>query len=190
MDRHTMSTVATIALLATGCATMQQAPGYVKEELLVRAWVSTCQLEAGCAVSGPARRYQGAVVHMDEDSLTLLAWRERDPAVTLPIRSIARLQLYRGKVPSLAAAARLGAQGAIRGAVGGAVLGGVIGAFYGDAGESAAEWAVIGGTAGALGGVYEGIFEGDDHWEAVPVRSLYTLYCLTNEKADCTTRGT
>lgn len=185
MNRNSGSIVATIAVLGSGCATMQQAPEYMKEELLVRAWVSTCELEVGCKASGKSRRYQGALIHMDADSLTLLAWREPDPAVTLPVGSLERLQLYRGRVPSLKAALRQGAVGALAGAVGGALIGAVTGSFYGDVGEGAAEGAATGAAVGFSAGLYSGIFEGDDHWETVPQKSLYTLYCLTNEKADC-----
>ena len=32
---------------------------------------------------------------------------------------------------------------------------------------------------------FVGIFEGEEHWEQVSQRSLRTLFCLTNEKANC-----
>ena len=183
MKRLRCVALVTIYVLSTGCVTVQQAPEPVKEEILVRVWTSTCEPQTGCVPS--SRRRQGALIAMDSSSLTLLAWREPDPAVTLSIRSVDRIDLYRGKVPSAKAAARRGFVGALVGAAGGAALGAVLGGLVGDPGRGAAEGAALGGTAGLVGGVYAGIFEGDDHWEAVPVMSLYTLYCLTNEKADC-----
>jgi hypothetical protein len=166
---------------------MQQAPEWTKEyELLVRVWTTSCPTEATCASSGQERRVQGAVLAMDSISLTLLAWREPDPMLTLPLSTVTRTHLYRGLVPSAEAALQEGLKGAVRGAVAGAILGAVWGGvFEGDAGETAGDLAAVGATAGALGGIYTGIFEGVDHWEAIPLNSLYSLYCLTDDKADC-----
>jgi len=179
--------VALTTLVVAGCATMQQAPEWAKEyELLVRVWTTSCPPETTCAASGQERRIQGAVLAMDSVGLTLLAWRESDPAVTLPLSTVTRIHLYRGLVPSAEAALQEGLKGAVRGAVAGAILGAVAGGvFEGDAGETAGDWAAVGATAGGLGGIYTGIFEGVDHWESIPRESLYSLYCLTNDKADC-----
>jgi hypothetical protein len=166
---------------------MQQAPESVKEyELLVRVWTADCATGSGCASAGQGGRVQGAVLVMDSVSLTLLAWREPDPMVTLPLSTVTRIHLYRGLVPSAEAALKEGVKGAAKGAVLGAILGAVGGAvFEGDAGEAAGDWAAFGATAGALGGIYTGIFEGVDHWETIPMKSLYSLYCLTDDRADC-----
>ncbi len=169
--------LSTFVLLTAGCATIQHAPESVKSELLVRVWVSTCPPQVACVLSEGGRRYQGALLALEPDSLTLYAWQEPDPAVTLPIGSVGQIQLYRGRKPSVESAVRRGLLGAALGAVGGAI----VGAPFGEAGELA--WG--GASIGLVGGVYSGIFEGDDHWEAVSLTSLRTLYCLTNEKANC-----
>jgi hypothetical protein len=152
---------------------MQQAPESVKEyELLVRVWTADCATGSGCASAGQGGRVQGAVLVMDSVSLTLLAWREPDPMVTLPLSTVTRIHLYRGLVPSAEAALKEGVKGAAKGAVLGAILGAVGGAvFEGDAGEAAGDWAAFGATA--------------DHWETIPMKSLYSLYCLTDDRADC-----
>jgi len=177
MSRKKGIAVSTFVLLTGGCATMQHAPEPVKSELLVRVWVSTCPPQFACALSEGGRRYQGALLALEPDGLTLFAWQEPDPAVTLPIGSVEQIQLYRGRAPSVESAVRRGLLGAGLGAVGGAILG----APFGEAGDLA--WG--GASIGLVGGVYSGIFEGDDHWEAVSLRSLRALYCLTNARADC-----
>ena len=186
MKRQRSVVLGTIALFTTGCATMQQAPESVKEKLLVRVWVSTCPPAATCADWSPERRYQGALLHMDADQMTLLAWKEADPTLTIPLALVTELHLYRGRKASAEAAVGEAAKKGAFGAVAGAVLGAVAGAvFGGGVAEGAGSGAVSGAAWGAAAGAYEGIFAGVDHWEAVPVKSLYTLYCLTNEKADC-----
>lgn len=176
----------TAGWLSAGCVTLQHAPKSVQEEkLLVRVWVGACPAQVDCLLSRDRRRYQGALLALERDTLTLLAWQKPDPIVALPIDSVAQIRLYRGRRPSVKSAVRQGLLGAAVGAVGGATWGAIAGAPFGEAGELAA-WGAAGGAAtGLVGGVYVGIFEGDEHWEAVSLASLRTLYCLTNEKANC-----
>ena len=179
MSRNKGIAVSTFVLLTGGCATMQHAPESVKSELLVRVWVSACPPQVACVLSQGGRRYQGALLALEQDSLTLLAWQEPDPAMTLPVGSVDQIQLYRGRKPSVESAVRRGLLGAVVGAAGGAVWGAI--APFGEVGDVAR----AGAATGLVVGVYSGIFEGDDHWEAVSLRSLRTLYCLTNARADC-----
>lgn len=187
MSRNKGIAVSTFVLLTAGCATMQHAPESVRSELLVRVWVSTCPPKVACVLSEGGRRYQGALLALEPDSLTLLAWQEPDPAMTLPVGSVDQIQLYRGRRPSAKSAVRRGLLGAVVGAAAGAVGGAVVGAIspFDEAGDLAATGAAVGAVTGLVGGVYSGIFEGDDHWEAVSLRSLRTLHCLSNARADC-----
>ncbi len=111
MSRNGGLILSALAMLTTGCATLQHAPASVKSDLLVRVWVPLCSADAAC-VSTERRRYQGALIHMDPTGLTLFGWQESDPAVTLALASVTEIRLYRGRKPSVAAAVKHGLVGA------------------------------------------------------------------------------
>jgi hypothetical protein len=192
------SALAAATILCAGCITVQHAPESMqKEQLLVRVWVDPCSAEAlrdrtpesdrDCATDADGRRIQGAVIAFHESALTLLAWQESDPAVTISTASVLSVQLYRGRVPSAKAALEKAAIGALMGAALGAASGAIIGGMdpWLDAGDAALQGMAAGAGIGAVSGALAGIFEGDDHWEKLPLASLRTLYCHTNERARC-----
>ena len=95
MSRNGGLILSALAMLTTGCATLQHAPASVKSDLLVRVWVPLCSADAAC-VSTERRRYQGALIDMDPTGLTLFGWQESDPAVTLALASVTEIRLSIG----------------------------------------------------------------------------------------------
>ncbi len=176
--RYTVPAAA--ALVASACVAPPQQP-VPAEGLRVRVTVS-CPAARACTSSPNGGTYEGSLILVDSDTLILYA-KNRRARVTLSVFSISKLEVYRGRKGSAAAAAKGAVVGAFGGAVIGALLGGtteaILGGLDGDreVAEKAAEGAGVGAVIGGIGGAVAGATSGEVVWEEVTVEQLRQELC-------------
>lgn len=169
-----------LAFVATACMVGPPPPRPI-EGLRVRATIS-CPATTVCAGYSHGESHEGTLILVDSDTLVLYA-KDRRARVGLPVVYIDKLEVYRGREGSAAAAAKGAAVGAIGGAVLGAVIGGATEALVGhldgerDVGEAAGVWAAEGAVVGAIGGAVAGATSGETVWEEVTVEQLREELC-------------
>ncbi len=181
MIRLRYTVPAATALVASACVAPPQQP-VPAEGLRVRVTVG-CPAARACTSSPNGGRYEGSLILVDSDTLILYA-KNRRARVTLSVFSISKLEVYRGRKGSAAAAAKGAVVGAVGGAMIGAVFGGTTEAIFGgmfdgkrEVGEKAAEGAAVGAVIGGIGGAVAGATSGEVVWEEVTVEQLRQELC-------------
>jgi hypothetical protein len=163
-------------LLLTGCVMQQPtsvtAPAYWR----VRVYTTSTG-------GSDTMMLQGVVVWAEEDSLRI--YHEQGLTHrTLPVSSIARLELYRGQRPTAGTAAKGAVAGTGIGAFLGALSSGasaaVLGAIWNqsvDIEEAVTYGAVEGAVEGAAVGLVAGATLGEAVWQAIPYHALREELC-------------
>lgn len=172
MNHRVVAVLTVLVLLSSGCVMVQHAPKATERELWVRFQVSH-------------QTHKGALLALDRDSLSVVAWNEPDAAVTVPISAVSALELYRGRNPSAKAALKGAAVGAVLGAAGGGITGLITGAVSGDPGRGLAEGAAVGAGTGLVAGAIAGILEGEDDWQSIEIESLRAIFCGLKNAPSC-----
>ena len=184
MTRRLETTAISAALALMGCASLEHYPRST-EDLWVRVSVAVCSTQTSCAGAPNLGQHKGVLLAVYPDSLVLLAWDEREAAITIPVRMISTVELYRGTRPSAGAALKGAAAGAILGGLVGGAGGLLTGAILGKTGEGVHEGVAAGAGTGLAVGMLKGIFEGDENWEEISVAGLRRLFCLRERSPAC-----
>ncbi len=184
MTRLLGTTAISAAVAFVGCASLEHYPK-PNDDLWVRVSVAGCSTGTRCADAPNPGHYKGVLMAVDEDSLVLLAWDEREAAVAIPVRAISAVELYRGTKPSAGAAAKNAVVGALLGGLVGGAGGLLGGAIAGDAGDGLRDGVAAGAGTGLAFGMLKGIFEGDEHWAEISVAGLRRLFCLRVRSPVC-----
>jgi hypothetical protein len=167
----------TIGLAASGCVVANPAPP--ADPLRVQVRVTVCADNPVCA--NYPHVHAGTLIYLEADTLLMYA-EDQLVRLPIPVAHIAKLEVYRGRKPSVAGAAKGAGVGALMGAAIGAAAAGVSGAVFGgiadvDVGEMAARGAIEGVVGGAITGAAVGASVGSPVWQEVSVRQLREELC-------------
>ncbi|UCC71014.1 MAG: hypothetical protein JSV86_11515 [Gemmatimonadota bacterium] len=130
--------------------------------------------------------HEGELIFASFDSVVIYSLKNRRE-FAVPVEEISRLEVYRGRRGSAAAALKGMAKGALLGAAAGAVFGtssAVMGSILdspGDPEEVIAAGAAGGAVIGAAGGAFDGATSGDEVWQEITVRRLLQDLCRCQE---------
>lgn len=153
--------------------------------LMLRITHWQCEPTQVCDAAA-AVTHQGELIFASYDSVVIYSLREHRE-FALPVGEIARLEVYRGRRGSAAAALKGAAKGALLGAAAGALFGttnAVMGAILDsseDAEELIAAGAAGGAIVGAAAGGFEGATKGDAVWQEITIRRLLQDLCRCQE---------
>jgi len=173
--RHLL--VASLAFTASGC--MYSNYNAAADPLRVQVRVTVCEDNPVCG--GIPYVFTGTLIYLEADTLVMYA-EDRLERRSIPVAHIAKLEVYRGRKPSVSGAAKGAGAGAVFGAIVGAASAAAAGAVFGgfadvDVGEMAARGAIEGMVTGALGGAAIGASYGSAKWQEVTVRQLREELC-------------
>ncbi len=160
-------------LLSTACVVSNPSPPVYPQSVQVR--VTSSQ-------AGPMP-IVGTLIYAEADTLRLYATRLRS-AVVVPVASITRLEVYRGRMGSVGGTVKGAGIGAVAGAAAGILLGAATEATFGgmfgserDHGEAIAEAATEMAVTGALLGGMAGATVGKVVWQETTVHALREELC-------------
>jgi hypothetical protein len=167
----------TIGLATSGCVVAN--PNPPADPLRVQVRVTVCFDNPVCADIPYV--HAGTLIFLEADTL-LMYDGDRLGRMAIPVAQIAKLEVYRGRKPSAAGAAKGAGLGAAFGALVGAAAAGASAAIFGgiadvDVGEMAARGAIQGAVGGALTGAAVGASVGSPVWQEVSVRQLREELC-------------
>jgi uncharacterized protein YcfJ len=170
--RDTMA-LGSLVLISTACVVSQPTPAAYPQGVQVRV-VSTD--------AGPLP-LEGTLIYAEADTLTLYVPQYRS-TVSVPVGSVTRLEVYRGRKGSAGKAVKGAAIGTVAGAAMGAAIGATTEAIFGgmlgsqrDYGDAIAVGAADGAVAGAFVGATAGATVGDAVWQEVTVHDLRQELC-------------
>lgn len=162
-----------LVLISTACVVSHPTPAAYPQGVQVRV-VST---EAG------PLPLEGTLIYAEADTLKLYVPQYRS-TFSVPVGSVTRLEVYRGRKGSAGKAVKGAAVGTVAGAVMGAALGATTEAIFGgmfgstrDYGEAIAVGAADGAVTGAFVGATAGATVGDAVWQEVTVLDLRQELC-------------
>ena len=161
------------ALLSTACVVSNPTPATHPQGVRIR--VTSAQ-------AGPMPLV-GTLIYAEADTLRLYVTRMRS-VVLVPVASITRLEIYRGRMGSVGGTVKGAGIGAIAGAAAGIVIGATTEATFGgmfgserDYGEAIAETATEMAVTGALLGGMAGATVGNAVWQETTVHALREELC-------------
>ena len=175
-------TLVMLAITLAGCGLNETERRPAPQGIRLRVTAAVCRAGNESCETGVDRRFEAQLIVVDPEVLVVYDV-SRKVRKTLPIRSVSRLEIFRGYDPSLEAALRNGARDAAIGMVAGAALGLVAGGifdvfgFHVDKGEAVRAGAAQGAVSGLVHGVAQGATIGDAVWEQISVRQLRDELC-------------
>lgn len=160
-------------LFSTACVVSQPTPAAYPQGVQVRV-VSTD--------AGPLP-LEGTLIYAEADTLKVYVPQNRS-TIAVPVGSVTRLEVYRGRKGSAGKAVQGAAIGTVAGAAMGAAIGATTEAIFGgmfgsqrDYGDAIGTAAADGAVTGAFVGATAGATVGDAVWQEVTVHDLREELC-------------
>jgi hypothetical protein len=160
-------------LFSAACVVSQPTPA---------AYPQGVQVRVVSAEAGPLP-LEGTLIYAEADTLKLYVPRHRS-TLAVPVGSVTRLEVYRGRKGSAGKAVKGAAIGTVAGAAMGAAIGATTEAIFGgmfgsrrDYGDAIAIGAADGAVTGAFVGATAGATVGDAVWQEVTVHDLRQELC-------------
>ncbi len=170
--RNTLA-LSSLVLFSTACVVSQPTPAAYPQGVQVRV-VSTD--------AGPLP-LEGTLIYAEADTVKLYVPPHRS-TIAVPVGSLTRLEVYRGRKGSAGKTMKGAAIGTVAGAALGAAIGATTEAMFGgmfgrtrDYGEAIAVGAADGAVTGAFVGATAGATVGDAVWQEVTVLDLRQELC-------------